>query len=343
MISAYNKNVDFLRFLFAIIIVIFHMCHNNLVSIYGSFHEYNVLGKSTLRAWILVEFFFIISGYFLWNTPFDKMSHKEFVWKKIVRLWPIFAVATLCETFPHFSLTTIMKLLFFQCNGFSLEYKGINWFVSSLFWTLLFYFSLIKIINKRYIVFVISVMVYFSYVYLINYGFGREVKGLFSIGMVRGIAGVGLGYLFHEFCTQINPDAFNKRYMYFIFSILEIILLGFFIYCFTVHNIKNTNNFIFIVLFLPLMFSFIFNLGWLSKLLDNNFSVVLGRYSYALYVMQQTSFSISCYILKKISVNFIVGFIIALFISICLAFLTQNMVDFIFNRYHKNRVIQKIN
>ena len=227
-----------------------------------------------------------------------------------------------------------MRLLFFQCNGLSLQYKGINWFVSSLFWCFLFYFSLLKTIEKKYVRFVISLIVYFSYVYLINYGFAREVRGIFSIGMIRGIAGIGLGYLFHDICKRIDENTVKKlrsQTTNFLFSLLEVVLLIFLFYSF-LHNIQYKNNFIFIVAFLPLMFSFVFQLGVLSRFLEKDFSSILGRYSYSCYVMQQSSFYVAISILTYFKVNFYFGSILTLSISLFIGIVTHKIVNFLLKK-----------
>ena len=163
MIKEYNKNIDFLRFLFSIIIVIFYMYHYYLKSVYGNLSEYKLLELNTARGWICVEFFFIISGYYLYNTAFSAMNFKEFAIKKILRLWPAFAIALFLDAAPYWNLNTVMKILLLECTGFSLFPHGILWFVPCLFWALLFYFALIKLLPKKYVLFIISLLVYFSY------------------------------------------------------------------------------------------------------------------------------------------------------------------------------------
>lgn len=336
---SYNKNINFLRFLFSVIIIIFHIFHNNLFEIYGTLNEYKIFAANTSRAYMIVSFFFILSGFYLYNTPFAKMSFLQFTWKKIVRLWPVFAVATILENLPNFSIDMIMRLLFLQCNGLSLQFQGINWFVSSLFWVLLFYCALIKTIDKKYIFFVIGLLVYFCHVHIINHGFYREVKGTFSGGIIQGVGGVGLGYLFHELCQRIPESMLTKlksKLFYIIISLCEAGLLYFLIYSFLIKNIAYKNNLIFIIAFLPILFSFIFKLGFISKILDNNLSYKLGLYSYAFYVVQQTSFFFSRYIIKKLTIeNFYIGVSITLIVSLVLGFFIQYVVNLVQKQIQK--------
>ena len=53
----YNRNIDFLRFLFCTIIIIFHMYNDNLSGIYGQLDTYQLFAKNTSRSWIIVEIF----------------------------------------------------------------------------------------------------------------------------------------------------------------------------------------------------------------------------------------------------------------------------------------------
>lgn len=341
MIKEYNRNIDFLRFLFSIIIIVFHMYNNNLFSLYGNMEEYRLFAINTRRSYVIVELFFIISGYYLYNTNFDKISFGKFFYKKLIRLYPLFFIATLIEFYPNYSIDTIMRLLLQQNTGLSLQIGGINWFVSALFWTLMFYFALIKITNKKYIFFIISLIVYFSYVFIVNYGFVRDVRGyIFSIGIVRGVAGVGLGYLLHYVCENTNENLLaklRKKTSYIIISSMEIGLLYFLIYAFTTNNISYNNNLIFVIAFLPIIYSFVFKLGFVSKILDNDLSYKLGAYSYALYVLQQSSFNISVKLLRAIEIyNFYLGSAITLLICIIVSVSLHHIVKHLINLFKLN-------
>lgn len=57
-------NIEFLRFVFSVIIVYFHILHGNIMKYIGSNYDYKTLQILSDNAGWIVECFFIISGYF---------------------------------------------------------------------------------------------------------------------------------------------------------------------------------------------------------------------------------------------------------------------------------------
>ena len=80
-------------------------------------------------------------------------------------------------------------------------------------------------------------------------------------------------------------------------SIIEIYLFIFLINNSLFHRLSFKNDFIFIVVFSLLLLLFTARKGLLSKFLDNNVSVFLGKFSYSLYIMQAVGFVICRYYL----------------------------------------------
>lgn len=109
MINDKYHNVEFLRFIFALIIVYFHILHNNIMRFIGSNQDYVTLAQLSNKAGYIVECFFIISGYFLYKNlnNLNSIETPKFIWKKFVRLWPVLV----------FSL--IIEVLFFRLNIYS--------------------------------------------------------------------------------------------------------------------------------------------------------------------------------------------------------------------------------
>lgn len=193
-------NIEFLRILFALIIVYFHILHSNILGYVGENEIYLNLASHCNNAWVIVECFFIISGYFLYQSYFCKQNTLiiQFILKKVFRLLPVLLFSLIiCVVFFHHKLeTALFNGLFLQCNGLSLEYKGINWYISPLFWVSIFYFALLKTTEYKKANFNIALITYISYVILVNNTFGREtIYGFLCLGVIRALAGIGLGYL----------------------------------------------------------------------------------------------------------------------------------------------------
>ena len=250
----------------------------------------------------------------------------QFAMKKIIRLWPVLAFSTIFVfVFGHFNVqnifTQLLNLLFLQCIGLSLEYKGINWYLSPLFWGLLFYFSLYKNLNRQKSLFLTLVLVYFCYLANISFtngGFGREtVWGIVNLGLCRALAGIGLGIILAALLSElenIHIEIISGKVKTIFASIFEV--STFVALCYYFFTPVKYNAFIVIPLFSILFSLFIKKAGIFSNTLDCSIFAKLGRYSYSIYVMQQTSF----WILQKTLWQTMIVHHIAVCLTLSLAF-----------------------
>lgn len=298
-------NIEFLRFIFSVIIVYFHILHGNIMKYIGSNYDYRILQNLSDNAGWIVECFFIISGYFLYQTIVTE-KHKEnimgFMLKKVFRLGPVlwFSIIVSILFFKHSYFAAVFNGLFLQCIGLSLEYKGINWYISPLFWALGFYYCLFRIFEHKYAKYCGGVIVYLCYLVNIEYchgGFGREtVYGIVNLGVARALAGIGLGCLIAVFLDNIRDFScsLNKKLQFALISLIEIGSIIFLIKYFLL-GLRYQNKFIVVIAFSILFICFICQKGVVSILLNQPVFSVLGKYSYSIYVMQQICF----YILQK--------------------------------------------
>ena len=125
-----------------------------------------------------------------------------------------------------------------------------------------------------------------------------EVFSILRGSIIRGLGGIGVGYIIGLFTEKIsdfihnyNPKLLGKLTI----GLLEIYLLFFIINNSVFHSIHYKNDFIFVIVFSILFILFIFKKGFFSKILDNNISAYLGSFSYALYIMQVVGFYTSKY------------------------------------------------
>lgn len=177
----------------------------------GDNNIYRVLRDHSKDAQWAVEFFFLISGYFLYcskrNNDHSILKHIEI---RIIRLWPIMLFAVLVSVI-FFRMNwhrAFFDGVFLQNIGLSPEYAGINWYISVLFWSDIFYYSILKNIDSKKSYLIIAVLVYFAYMVCVTKGFGRDnVYGVINLGFMRGIAGVGLGIL-----TAYGIDCWEEQH-----------------------------------------------------------------------------------------------------------------------------------
>lgn len=160
MVKEKYHNIEFLRFIFAMIIVYFHILHGNIMKFIGNNYDYKVLAKMSDNAGWIVECFFIISGYFLYKNISDtnNISITRFIWKKIARLGPVLIFSCIIGVifFNQSIYPAIFNSIFLQCIGLSLDYKGINWYISPLFWSLIFYYAIFKNFDNKKIYVVVG-------------------------------------------------------------------------------------------------------------------------------------------------------------------------------------------
>lgn len=307
----YN-NIEAIRFLFAVIIVYFHILHAYIMKQAGEGQIYQTLADLSSNAGIAVECFYILSGFFLFHSCKKKpdLSVKEFAYGKVARLLPVFFASELIGVvfFKKSPYEMLINVSFLQCIGITDQWKSINWYLSPLFWTLIFYFVLLKCFknDKRKPNIIIGLITYFSYVILLNNGgFSREmIFGFLSGGALRALAGIGLGYLIAVCVESIKEmpsvKGFkpNKKQNALITVIISVFELAFFISLiidFLYKKLAYDNQFIVVILFSGLLLCMLTQKGILSRICNNKFFGGLGKYAYSIYVVQRISF----YILEK--------------------------------------------
>lgn len=297
-------NIDFLKFIFAVIIVYYHVLHANIMNYTGDNPVYVKLQSSNGDAGIIVEMFLIIAGFFLYTSLRRGLPDTmEFILSKFFRLWPVlfFAIVMIMIINKDVNYPSFFISFFLQCVGISLDYKGITWYISPYFWSLIFYFLLLKNIKRETLNVIIPVIVYFSYVVNINYtggGFGREtIWCCISLGFLRCLGGIGMGYLIAKVLDYIYSTKYihffrisQKVFSEIIFSALEIISLGFIIKYTVFSKLGYKNKFVFVIFFSILFICFVLKKGIVSCLFEFLGKSNLGRYAYSIYVMQQVSF-----------------------------------------------------
>lgn len=347
MEKKYFYNIDFLRFIFAIIIVYFHILHSNImefISDIPNVEVYQYLRISCSSAGIIVEGFLIIAGFFLFQSFYNhpKLNFLDFAKNKIARLWPVLAFSLILSVifFKMQIITAIINGCFLQCIGVTLAYKGINWYISSFFWAIIFYFYILKTFDKKYARLIIVLCIYFSIVGNINHfqgSFGRETfANFFNAGLMRALAGIGIGYFIGEYQESLKYkiNTYSSKYIQWlsggVYSAIEILCLYFLISHFLFHSLKYQNQLIFLIVFSTLLICFIKQKGIISKLLNNNFWGWCGKYSYSIYAMQQISFNImkkSLWRLPDFVNNITVCVTVSLIISILIGILTYYFIE----------------
>ncbi len=253
----------------------------------------------TTFGYLAVDMFFIMSGFFLMYTFNNSLNVCDFIKKKIIRLWPMVVAYAVIDTLyqyfvyhtPHYiPYNQILRILMLDNIGLNIKFFRITWYVSVLFWVSLLYFYVIKNFSKKIVDLIVPISVVFCYAFLIH-AFKGNVTGhiesryfIFNAGVMRGIAGIGIGYLIYNFLKTVKP--YTQTVKNFIcYTLAEGILMFFVINNIIFHKIKYNSNFVIIVGFVALFILFLLKRGAISRILDNKYSAIMGRYSYSIFVI----------------------------------------------------------
>lgn len=348
-----NLSIDFLKFVFTLIIVAFHSIYSlkNINSYYLN------LWNCVREAYIIVDFFFVISGYFLWKKIFNSpdLTIECFLKKRFFRLWPnlalsivLFIISTMFFVDINFRISyeeVIPNLLLIPIPNFYhiVPINIASWYVYVLLWLSVFYFSLSKILSQQVFLFITSLLVFFSLSIVLSYPnaqlgmWDKNYLHLFNGGFLRGIYGLGLGIII-GYCTSksvVTVTTSNK--IHFFYSIFEIILFSMLIYYMLFSEVKLHYNFNYLFMFIGLFFCLIYQRGILSNFINRlTFLNKVYSYSYSIYVMQIFSFQFFPKIFSQLDVvgiNYLLFSIVAILI---LGIVGQEFINLILRKYYEN-------
>lgn len=350
------KNVDFLRFIFAVMIVMYHCCE------FFSFKTGNLVTKylpGLIHGYICVDFFFVIAGFFLFAN-LKQVKTFDFALKRFYRLAPLIwfyiILSIIYCIFVHSPIhfdNYFLKIFLFSNIGFSPKTDtALHWFIPVIFWVSVFYFYIAKIFDKKYLNLIIWVITICSLGCLLNYKsydinlHSKNIYLFINAGVIRGLAGMGIGYFINELCntnvlekcSKFGTVIISLCELYLIYSIAHFMLFS--------PKLPGKTSFLFILWFSILLFLFLRRKGLISKLLNNNSSIILGAYSYAIYVMQPFVNRIFKHFIylphaKYTQTHSIMLFIINVLVVIIFGILTHYIYEKPFNRFLHNKVLKK--
>ncbi len=345
------KNIDFLKFLATILIVLFHvivlknrgLCH--LYSVDIPLYKTLIQNASYMGSrW--VEFFFILSGFFFaLNTNFA-INFIDFFKKKIIRLWPVVMFSILvCMVLSWFDITHYAKyenvFNMLLLNGIGVHTKTIganshSWYVSSMFWGLMFYFYLSKLINQKWMNLLYALIALFGYSYVVHTTINAQkfYCNFINIGMLIALAGIAIGYFIALWFKKFknNPLKTSSFFQKILFTLTESYLLVFAIQNTIFHKISYDNWLIILPVFVGLIILFLMKKGFISQFFDNNFSAILGKYVYSIYIMHFLVHDVMRKVFWMSNKEFIIAhpifnLILPIIIAILLGILTYHLVE----------------
>ena len=294
------KNIEFLRIIGCISIILLHFAnYSNPVFDIPFYEKIYSITRNGQKA---VDLFFILSGFFFAYTLNLKYNCWEFIKHKLIRLYPLMIFVTLL--FFIVSLTGIIDFTFYDnilsllcLNGTGLALKLGNtelfWYISAMLWVLLLFYFLRKNYEKKNVNLFIICLVFFCYSFLIHAKGGvinnnvQTFNRVFNVGMLRGLGGIGLGYLIGEW-YKANSEIIKKKVNFvqkLLYTGLEFVCLFFIINNLMLHKLHYKNHIIFIIVFAAVIILFLLRKGFISELLNNDICMHLSKYTYSFYMV----------------------------------------------------------
>ncbi|GAA0077153.1 hypothetical protein UT300005_15310 [Clostridium sp. CTA-5] len=284
-----NKYIQFWRFIFTITVVLFHIS-NSTALIYPQF----------FKGYLVVDFFFILSGYLLMNT-FNKIDCRGNIWnqavriikKKIFNFMPLWYITLFIVFFYRVhiynSIYTKQQITeyiggvvpeFFMLNGIftvQLHANGPSWYISILLISSFLILILWAIMSKYKLNYYIASLMIGSFgVILIN----KHLVGSGLNNLLNGISFMLLGGAIRRFVEWFKPRA--GKYIILI-NLIEIgLIITLFLGLFNPDI--QISRYLWTIIFMGIIIISFLNCTILSKLLSNNISDYLGKISIGIYL-----------------------------------------------------------
>jgi peptidoglycan/LPS O-acetylase OafA/YrhL len=280
-----NK-LDGLRGIFSLLVVLFHLNKNNAPLF--------VVDNFFVReSYIFVDFFFILSGYVISLSYNDRINTQNdfitFIKKRIIRLYPLLLFSTLMYWYfvhPIFNEKNILlaldTLLFTNAtpilgSGIGMNYP--SWSISSELLSYLGFGMVSLLAMKSNKTIIIGILTLICFIIL---GFQHNYFATGDYGFIRGLSCFNLGYLVFIAATKQYKIHNNWEWL------IPICIIALMYFHFTIAINNQIIQFL-VQLLIPFTFAAsIFVLintnGVLSKLLQGNHFLFLGKISYSIYL-----------------------------------------------------------
>lgn len=296
--KTHNYFVDFLKFTFSIIILLYHT---------WSFAANKELGLFK-DGYLAVNFYFLVTGYLMMNSLHINNSDSfSFIKNKIKRLLPglVFALFICCFfvffgsnfDLSIFFLTNVLGDIFLlSCWNIGGALNAAWWYISAMLILLSILYPLAKKYRKKYITIVAPLILIFILllIYYFNIDIDEHVFYVFSLknGCYKGIIYIILGNISYELSKclrKVKTTNFQRK----LFTITEILL-----YIILVINMYNSYlGKITVALLFTISVTITFsNISLTSNIFNNKIWNKLSNYGFYIYL---THVSIRTFLLRR--------------------------------------------
>ena len=220
--------IELIRFIVAVSVMIFH------------FFTIYIEGDGViLFAFILVEFFFILSGFFMMKHVSERenpMSMPAYVLHKAASFYPVYMIVFavqfvifVCMNHLKSPAEVLGRLFHFKWEALLLQNAGFNpdpqfgvdyllgqaWYLSAMLLALVIAYPLARYLKKYYLSVVCPLVILFVYSYIIQtlgtLNIGNEYFGVIMSAVLRGLAGTCVGSLGYAAYAHFREKGFTKK------------------------------------------------------------------------------------------------------------------------------------
>lgn len=302
--NSYNGAIDFWKFIFCLIILVFHVGEA-----FGQDKYPFYLGKYA------VEFFFVISGYLMCVSASRKEAVADvnlgretlsFVLHKVKAILPAYLLAFIVAWINWFNFTGQELLAEKGIKKFVLKnldmlpdfllvymagYDGtviirITWYISAMLIAMLLLYPLLRRFKDMFLMVIAPLLVFFFCGYLANtsdYNGIMKYEGFLTHGMIRAIIGLCLGamvYCFSRYIKKQNLTSFSRVLL----SLCEF--AGYLTILFLMDHGKEESAYIILILLFFTVAVTASKQAITATVFDNRIFRFLGQFSLYVYLFQ---------------------------------------------------------
>ena len=318
------EQFEIFRFLGAVVVLLFHTARET-----SFFHKLPVILQNG-PAW--VHFYFLLSGFVLTYGfyNYEKIDLKKFYTSRFIKLYPLYFISLLmiCFFTGFKGKEKMIGHLFLLQDWIfpkALDYNAAAWYLSALAFLYLLFpniLELFKKYEKTMITVSIVILLYTCYIHTIFLPVADNVimHQLFNYFPVIHLGSFMAGMSLCRICSK-----FKNRKIYSFLSVIYIVLLAYFM-----NNVPSGIPYFgsyVTISFIPLIFFLSKDSGLLSRILSNKIFILLGSFSYAVYIFHlpvKEGFSKFVPVLNN--KYFIIYFFTVVLFSVLLTFINKKVL-----------------
>ncbi|MBE6816665.1 MAG: acyltransferase [Ruminococcaceae bacterium] len=294
--------IEIFRFIFCLIVICYH-CDTR---IFQQFTGYDYQFLCAPRGYLGVEFFFLLSGYFMASSvkKYDpaKVSkgtyYLRFLWGKYLSVLPYHLIAFVplfvkyCIDRKGFTLNMFMRVMpdLFLVQRSGVPYTNINsvtWYISAMLIAMAIMMPLAVKFGDLYLKYLAPLAAFIIYGFLIHQNGKLGNVNAWSVGfncVWRAIAGLNLGIFANTCASYLMRFDFSKKERAFA-HIMRYTLLGIVVvFTFLLFPVKFEMWFV-MMMFVLLVLTFVFS-SREAKALNGKTAMFLGKMSLTMYLNQ---------------------------------------------------------